>query len=181
MKKKIIILCSIILIVVISGAGMFWQSFKKSYKYSCYQMAIAMKNNDIETYLSYFDFDSIVNKMFDAQMAEMEKSLAGNPFGFLGTYFIQSLKPELSKALIEETKEEFVNNKDIIKVNKFAVFYSICFNKPLAKKVITDKKIDNNTMEIRICGLDNKNCYSQIFENKGGKWIITEFIMPTSK
>ncbi len=179
MKKKVIIIfCSIILTAVVSFS-VFWTGFKNSYKYSYYQILMAQKNNDAEALLSYFDFDSIVNKIVDVQIEEMKKSLNGNPFASFGISLMENLKPALAEFMKEGVKENFSkNSNELQKVNSIAIIYNICRNKPFENQIMIDKKIDDNTVKVQVCESNKKNCYTFLFQNMNDKWIITGIDLP---
>ncbi len=103
MKKKQSTIIIIIVIALAFGAGLLWRSVQGTPYYALYQIGAGLKNRDMDTFLTYVDMESILEKQASESISGYLSSLtasssAGKITGPLGEIKIK-LTPEGNKSL----------------------------------------------------------------------------------
>lgn len=167
--KKLIILVSIIIVIVVSG----FVYAKGTPQYSLYQLRKAIKNHDADTAMRYFDVDSIVVSQINDIVGGQGKK---NPINELNQVENNIIKERMAKAIpvIKETfKNQFIASittpsdeetpVSIIKKGKFSDFEIDV----LGEMAILSRK-------------DNINIGFKMVKTKEGYWKIVQLMTPDS-
>lgn len=114
-------LFALILLVLVIGGWVGYHYWQGSPRWSLYQMAKAIKNNDPQTFLRYVDMDQVLEGIVDSTIVEVRKKLsphAGSEepaqeepfhkdkeFKDMVAHLAQSLKPALEQQLIRAIQD----------------------------------------------------------------------------
>jgi hypothetical protein len=103
MKKHRTILISVLIIALALGAGLSWRWVQGTPYYALYQIGVALKNRDLNTFLTYVDVESILGHQASESISSLLSSLTasntvGRIAGSLGEIKIK-ITPEGNKSL----------------------------------------------------------------------------------
>jgi len=132
MKKLLLFLLILVAVIILGWSGYYyWQGTPR---YSLYQMAKAIKNNDPQTFLVYIDMDQVLEGLVAEPFEEMRRKFSPNAdskappqkesfrrnkrLQGIISQLAQVLKPELEQQLIRAIQD--IEQKDRISPFSFA-------------------------------------------------------------
>jgi len=175
MSKKQIFISSVIAVILILIIVIICLilNFINSPRFGAYELTMAIKEQNSERAIKYYDIDKIVDNMIADATNDILKE--NTEFAALGISMMNNMKDiyktQYKKNLIEEyeTKSEKID-----KMSKFKILYLAYTSKPVSADKLIYKK-HKNTASQSYCSKDEKDCYKYTWEKIDKKWKITNF------
>ncbi len=172
MGKRLKIILSVLVVLLVVSAIIGWQIIKSSPQYSIYQVYQAVNKHDYEKFKKYVDVEGISNNVIDKVLAsateETKNNTSSDPFYQLGQTFaiglFTSMKPKLKEEMVSGIQKaveqgDFKKDYQPKNVTNFFSLVEVKKNGKVADVVIKAQGKDNLKLKMR-----EINGYWQIFD-----------------
>lgn len=180
MKKILIIVSALLLSVIL----ITYFIVNNSFEYAFYKYDQSFKNRDVNAFLSYYDFDKIVDNYFYEEETEILRGQAQLKKN-IGEKYLTELKQKTSAELKRNFTENFIStveNETLTK--KHITFKDVCmsklFDKPLINKDTVIKNRAKTITDVYNCNATHTDCTKIRFTKIKNKWIVEEMPQRTN-
>lgn len=168
MKKKIVLLSSIIASIALVLIIVFTVKTLNSVEYATFKLNMAEKSKDSVKALSFYN----VEKIADAQIAKSTEEMASsdNPFAGWGIQLMTSMRPTLISKYEADIKAQYEQESELANVNNVKILFCLLAHKPISADKVTYTYYGPN--KVKQTYTTSGSNYTYVWEKINKKWQI---------